>query len=523
MKKTEKNRPDILGAIQTLKDYKNARVSFESRLMREREYWRGQYSSEKEGSSWLFNSIVSKHADVLDNVPVATCLARECGDEKDAEILSKIIPVITDRCDFEHTYSENSWQKLKHGTAVYGVFWNSALSYGDGDIDIRRINIDNVFWEPGIEDIEDSRNVFVTAVWDIDKLCAAYPDIDYRTVSAEAEDIGGYIYGEKINTSEKCAVVDWYYKIRHGEKEILHYCKFVGNHVIYSSEQDDECSDGWYEHGKYPIVIDRLYPCDGELYGFGYLAIGRPSQDYIDRLDKNLLDYTEWASRVRFWAKKSLGVNAEEFSDLSKSIVEVEGDIDEEKLRQIEIRAIDDSVIDVKKLKIEELKETTGSRDVTIGQTSGGVTAASAIKLLQDAGAKFSRDGIENSRRAYIKIIALVIELIRQFYDRERSFRIIGEDGEECYLGFDGSRIKQNGARRPYFDIEIQARKRSPSERESLNSFAKDLYDSGALSPENAEQTLIMLELMDFEGIGKLRRSLRECISSGAKNDKSKI
>ena len=70
-------------------------------------------------------------------------------------------------------------------------------------------------------------------------------------------------------------------------------------------------------------------------------------------------------------------------------------------------------------------------------------------------------------------------------------------------------RVAEEEGRRPHFDIEIKATKNSPSENEQRNNFAKALYDSGAFNKENAAQTLMMLELMDFDGIGKLRSEIK--------------
>ena len=336
-----------------------------------------------------------------------------------------------------------------------------------------------------------------------------YPILDVDSFDSASGELTRAIYGESIDSSEKCAVVDWYYKTYRDGIEVLHYCKFAGNTIIYSSENDENCKDGWYNHGKYPIVFDTMYPCDNDVCGFGIISIGRHCQEYIDTIDKNLMDYTNWASRVRFWAKKSLGVNIDDFTNLSKGIIEVEGDIDEEKLKRIEVGTIDGSVLDVKKLKIEELKETTGCRDVMVGGTTSGVTAASAIGMLQNAGNKLSRDGIENSCRACVEIWEMVIELIRQFYDEERVFRILGEDGEYTYETFSASRINgETGGIAPIFDIEIDTRKRSPSDRDSFNEFAMKLYEIGAFDKENIEKTRMMLGLMDFDGIGRLMSQL---------------
>lgn len=501
--------PDVAEAIKALSYYKREKKELEARLEREKEVWRSVYAG-GESSSWIFNSIINKHADIIDSIPSCICLPREKRDEKDAERLSKIIPVISERCNFEQTYSDNSWEKLKHGSAVYGVFWNGALDGGLGDIDIRPVDLSDIYWEPGISDIQSSKNLFIVGMSDVDQLEAIYPHFKLKNERDEVDKIAN-ILGLNLRSDGKIPVVDWYYKkYTEGGGAILHYCKFTGGTILYSSEEDENCANGWYEHAEYPIVFDTLYPQNDGVCGFGLISIADKTQRYINRLDENILGYSDWASRVRFWAKRSLGVNEKDFLDLERSIVEVEGDIDEEKLRQIEIGALDDSIIDIKRLKIDELKEITGSRDVSQGGVSGGVTAASAISILREAGAKSSRDGISQTYRAYTRIMSLTIELVRQFYDETRVFRIVGDSGKAEYLEFCGRDIRGiDGECRPYFDIEVSASKKSPTEAEQKNTLAKELMSAGAFKRENARETLMMLEIMDFEGIGKLKASIK--------------
>lgn len=507
-----KKYPDIAHGIEVLKNYTEDKASLMKRIKDERSLWSGRYSSVADSSSaWLFNSVINKHADVIDNMPVCVCLPREKNDTENAAILSKIIPVINSRCKFDKIYSDNAWEKIRHGTAIYGVFWNNSINRGLGDVDIRKINIENIFWEAGVSNIQDSSNLFICSVEETSRAMIKYPCLDSDSFSRANEELIRAVIGDRVDPSEKCVIVDWYYKKYRDGREILHYCKFAGNTIIYSSEADENFYDGWYDHGKYPVVFDIMYPCDDDVCGFGILAVGKECQRYIDTLDRNLIDYSNWASRVRFWAKKSLGVNLDDFTDMSKGIIEVEGDIDEEKLKRIDVGSIDGSVIDIKKLKIEELKETTGCRDVMVGGTTSGVTAASAIGMLQNAGNKLSRDGIENSCRACVEIWEMTLELIRQFYDEERVFRIVGESGEYTYESF--SALKINGDTDDgchVFDIEIETRKRSPGEREKMNEFALKLYELGAFDKENIEKTRLMLGIMDFDGIAALREELSE-------------
>lgn len=501
--------PNIEYGVQTLRKYAYAKEELMQRIRSERKFWSDRYKMQSGGSTtWLHNSIFNKHADMTDNMPSCICLPREERDIESAELLTKIIPVINSRCGFDQIYSDNAWNKIRYGTAIYGVFWKSNLCDGLGDIDICKINIDNIFWEMGVEDIQDSKNLFICALEDIDFLKAKYPDMDFDGQRATYGDVTSYIFGNDAQRDNKCAVIDWYYKKHNGEREVLHLCKFCEYGVIYCSEEDENCADGWYDHGKYPVVIDAMYPCDNEAYGFGVIAIGRGCEEYINKLDKNVENYSNLASSVRFWAKKSLGINVNDFSDISKQIVEVEGDIDEEKLKRIDVGSMDNTVVDVIKMKIDELKEITGCREVSVGRTSGGVSAASAISMLQNAGAKFSRDGIENSCRACVRIWELTLELIRQFYTEERVFRITGESGEK-YEYFNADMLRAgDGEYNPVFDIRIDTRKRSYSERQELNEFAMELYKSGAFKKEKLEETKLLLELVDIDGIGRLKSAI---------------
>lgn len=510
---------EIAQAMQTLRDWQAAKRPLDSRLASDEAYWQGRYGSDAPaavrdlgGSAWLFNSIANRHADMMDNFPVCTCLPREQSDEGEAKLLSDIIPVILDRCDFSATYSENVWYKLKHGVCAYGVFWNNALENGFGDVDVRRLDVTNMIWEPGVRDVQKSKHLFLLAKEDTEALERLYPAFSERHKRpADPEQI--FFESEQ----GKSTVVDWYYKKQEQGREVLHYCKFAEGVVLYASENDPAYQKrGWYDHASYPVVLDVMYPEEGTCYGFGMIAVAKQPQIYIDRLDANFMEYADWASRVRFWAKKSLGINQEDFLDLDQRIVEVEGDIEEEKLQQIRVGTFDAGLLTLKKLKIDELKETTGNRDVSQGSLSGGITAATAIKALQEAGNKNARDVIAGSNRAYVGVVMLVIELIRQFYTEERTFRITRENGAE-YLQYSGAGIAQRQVleregvqymRKPIFDVSVKPRVANPLSREAANEFAMALYEKGAFAPENREQTLIMLEMMDFDGIGRIKQML---------------
>ena len=132
------------------------------------------YQSE---SGWLHNVIVSKHADAMEAYPEPLILPREPGDEEEARLLSAILPCILEQNRFEKTYDAAMWQKLKTGTAAYRVVWDGDKLGGLGDIRIERVDLLNLFWEPGVDDIQESRYLFCTHLEDEDLLCEQYPQL----------------------------------------------------------------------------------------------------------------------------------------------------------------------------------------------------------------------------------------------------------------------------------------------------------------------------------------------------------
>jgi hypothetical protein len=89
----------------------------------------------------------------------------------------------------------------------------------------------------------------------------------------------------------------------------------------------------------------------------------------------------------------------------------------------------------------------------------------------------------------------------------------VGEGGGVEYLSLSGKALGERDGYVPFYDIEVDATKKTPTEVQKKNEFAKELFDAGAFKPENVKQTLMMLELMDFEGVGKLKADLRQAYS----------
>lgn len=510
-------KEQVQKANQTLLKYTEGKTNLDRRIV-ENEQWyklrhweclRDKNNDVQPTSAWLFNCIANKHADAMDSFPAPNILPREENDKGEAEMLTSIIPVILDQCDFEQTYSDVMQYKIKNGTGVYGVFWDKNKLNGLGDITIKKVDLINLFWESGITDIQKSRNLFHLELVDNDLLVGQYPQLENK-LGGETIRVSKYLYDDTVDTSNKSIVVDWYYKKNQNGKLVLHYCKYVNDEVLFATENMPEFAEkGLYDHSEYPFVFDVLFPIEGTPTGFGYIDIGKDAQTYIDRGNQAIMQNTLANAKPRYFVKNDGSVNVNEYADMTNDFIHVDGNLGQDSIVPVAGKPLSSIYVEVINNKIDELKETIGNRDISTGGTTSGVTAASAIAAMQEAGSKLSRDNNKASYRAFRKLCLMVVELIRQFYDLPRCFRIMGENGAARYVQYSNAGIQPQmqgidfgmdmGMRLPLFDIEITAQKQSPYSKMSQNELALQFFNAGFFNPQIADQALACLDMMDFD------------------------
>jgi len=521
-------------ATETLIKYQSGKASVDKRVQAAQQWWklkdweeirkeRGTKASTRKPSQtgWLWNAIVGKHADAIDSYPEPLVLPRMADDKEEAEKLSAIVPVVMESNDFEETYNDCSWQKLQEGTGAYGVFWNSQKLNGLGDIDIPKVNILNLFWEPGITDIEESSNVFFVTFEDKDQLEQMHPELKGK-INTNKLTVKEYKTDDSVDRSNKVPVIDWYYKVLADGRTVLHYCKYVGETVLYCSEEDPNCADGYYTDGEYPFVLDPLYPVEGSPAGYGMIDVAKDIQSDIDTLNQAMVRNAVMRSTPRYFMRKDSGVNEDEFSDWSKPIVHTNGQLGTDQLRSVEVAAMGGDAHNMLVQKIDEIKTVTGNMDVNNGGVPSGVTAASAIAALKEDAGRSSKDSTKAAYRAYRKIVLKVIERIRQFYDVPRTFRIMGMQNGEQTMSFEqysNENLKLQtipnmegqdpGLRLPVFDIEVRAQRENPYTKISQNELALQFWGNGMLNPQMTDQALIVLDMMDFRHKEELMQKIR--------------
>jgi hypothetical protein len=537
-------------AMDTLQKYRQGKSALEARVIASEDWWRmrswqriqkGNPEDDKWTSAWLFNVIMGKHADAIAAYPAPAIRPREPDDREEAAKLSSVLPVILEQNDFEEVYSDSQWTKLKQGTLIWHVKWDSSKLNGLGDISVQPVDILSFFWEPGVRDLQKSKNIFLTEMVDNDLLVAKYPELQGK-LNSNPQIQQKYNTDDVISFDGKSMVVDWYYKKYQNGRQVLHFAKLVGDTVLQSTENDTEqkyvtltlpdgsivqqpagrpmAETGLYDDGEYPFVVDALFPVEGSIAGYGYIDIGKSTQEQIDRMNQAIVKNAIMATTPRWFKRSDGSVNEQEFADWTKPFVHVDGNLGQDSLVPIQVNMLSSNYIAILQNKIEELKWTTGNTDVNNGATNSGVTAASAIAALQEASGRSSKDSTKSAYRAYARMIRMVIERIRQFYDLPRQFRIIGQRGAEQFVQYSnqglqpqtlyGANGQPDGLRKPVFDIEVSAQKASEYTSMAQNELALQFFQLGFFNPQMVDQALSTLDMMDFDGKDSIIQKIQE-------------
>ena len=403
-------------ALADLQVYVDAKKAIDNKATENQQWWRlrhwsviGGETNEAQkagldvGSAWTVNSLLNKHADIMDSFPKPNILPREADDEEEARLLTDIVPAILEQNDYEEVFRRSAWDFCIDGAAIKGAFWDTSKHDGLGDIAITNVDVHNLFWKPGIQDLQESDKVFHVSIEDVDVARAKWPEIADKIGPQDSGRITKYIHDDNIDTSNCVEVVDMYYKVPITEpvymdgidengnptkvkvheipKTVLHLAIFVNAELAWCSENEAGYENGFYEHGKFPFVVARLFPVKDTPWGFGYLDIMKHPQKDIDKLDQAIIKNALMKARPRYWARKNANIDVDKFADWNEEIVEVAAGELGDSVRKIDVDDVPNGAMNHLMNKIEELKETSGNRDFNQGGVSGGITAASAVNI----------------------------------------------------------------------------------------------------------------------------------------------
>ena len=517
---------DLVSAIQSLYDeYKTAYKDEWDRLTANEKMYHGDHWSDTGSGSnepqpvmpIIFSTVENIQADLMDEYPEAVITPESSNDEKIGKILTRVVAQNHDACDYLYEYNDLIHDLFVGGYMIQEVGWDPNLNYGFGGAYIRCVSNKNIMFDPLCANIQDGRAVFKIERLPTSWFKQHYPDYaDHFSGGSDLVPDDHFSFGTEIESKETNYMILLEAWIRtydaENHKYSVHMLQIAGGQLLENSYI--EKPEGYFMHGMYPFVCTPLYKIKGSPFGYGIVDMFKNPQQYSDKINQILLKNALTAGTNRILVQKG-SADLDEIRDFSKQIIEVSniGGI-----TWFQDRPLPAFLMNYMINMQNGIKEEAGSNDFSRGNTTGGVTAASAITALMDASSKRSRKEAQVIHNGFAQAVRMELEVEREFETETRTVEITVM-GEKQSLSVHEGFFKdvQNGYDKlpVEFRVSIKPARESRFTKLSNNELILQImtmYQGRTINPA------ILMEAMDFEGkdivLEKLKASQQQSIEA---------
>ena len=517
---------DLVSAIQSLYDeYKTAYKDEWDRLTANEKMYHGDHWSDTGSGSnepqpvmpIIFSTVENIQADLMDEYPEAVVTPESSNDEKIGKILTRVVAQNHEACDYLYEYNDLIHDLLVGGYMIQEVGWDPNLNYGFGGAYIRCVSNKNIMFDPLCANIQDGRAVFKIERLPTSWFEQHYPDYaDHFSGGSDLVPDDHFSFGTEVESKETNYMILLEAWIRtydaENHKYSVHMLQIAGGQLLENSYI--EKPEGYFMHGMYPFVCTPLYKIKGSPFGYGIVDMFKNPQQYSDKINQILLKNALTAGTNRILVQKG-SADLDEIRDFSKQIIEVSNI---NGITWFQDRPLPAFLMNYMINMQNGIKEEAGSNDFSRGNTTGGVTAASAITALMDASSKRSRKEAQVIHNGFAQAVRMELEVEREFETETRTVEITVM-GEKQSLSVHEGFFKdvQNGYDKlpVEFRVSIKPARESRFTKLSNNELILQImtmYQGRTINPA------ILMEAMDFEGkdivLEKLKASQQQSIEA---------
>lgn len=459
-----------------------------------------------------FNNCV---ADQMDNMPEALMIPETKELEAVAEDLTDIVRFVMNRNNYESLHRKRVEDCFCTGTAVTQIAWDADMDDGRGNIALLRWPIESFLWDPAADTIDGARAVFKVSWHPMSWFEQHYPD-KHKEIGSDTGvwstlGVADSQSEDHPSDEDRAMLLEYWYRTYDAKKRrhTINVAYLAGGCLL-------EDHKDVYRHGRYPFVLDVYTPIEGLPVGDGLIQECVPMMRYVNRyanyIDMNL----RMASKGRLLVDRAAGIDRDALLDWETDVVE--GDrIDSSALQWMQTQPFTGAVTQQMLQLQMDIKQDTGQNQFTRGETAGGVTAASAISALQEAGGKITRLRTNVLNQGFKAIAEQVMWLISQFYDSKRVLMVTGgregvNDRREVVADparLFGRKDKGSVTPPPPYTVQIQIQRRNPLRQQAQNELFMQAYamsaQAGQIFPLSA-----LFEIMHVDGKERILPLLKE-------------
>lgn len=433
-------------------------------------------------------------AERMEGYPEAIVLPQRMADKEIARQATEAVKYALEAGRHREHYLKQLHDSLVCGWSVTETGWDGEMHYGLGEAYIRRVDPRCFMCDPCCESLQDGRACFKFTARSREWMKQHYPK-QYPSMTADAERYASERPGLRAQDEDELLLIEYWYREYDGERYSVHMALMAGGVLVEDSREVKP--EGYFAHGQYPFVLNPLYPIAGSPLGFSMVDVLKNPQMYSDKLEQIIMRNSLTSSKLRMLVNRTAEFDEEALLDLRNDVVRGSR-IDEGAVRWFQTAALPAYVTQLPQLYRKNMKDYSGVSDIQRGETSRGVTAASAIMALQDAASKRSKLAEEADHTAFSKAVALMLEVVREFYSEKRLFMSV-ERGEE--IAFSARSLVRDGV--PVeLSVSTKVQRASVYSSAYYNELALELLKLGVLAPPEA------VDMMTFEGKENVKKAI---------------
>lgn len=439
--------------------------------------------------STLLSCIDNVIADQIDNMPEAVMVPEREETAQSAEEMSDVVSYVLYQAGWPGKFQTLMEDAAVTGTGVAEVFWNDDAADGEGLVDVLAWHPEDFYPDPMYEDIQDGRGVFKATHTTVAWVEEHYPKAKGYVTADEYTEQEEEAFFEAPDGDEKVTLLEFWYKRFDAEKRKsrVHMALLAGHALLYSTETGygveggkSEYKEGVYAHGQYPFVLYRYRKVWRQPFGTGMVHDYRDQQLAIDRYQKYIDDNARQSSIQRHFIRKGSGVNIDDVADLTKTIVEWEGNDIREVMQTVQAAPLNNQVYQMMQYLADTMKQDCGQNQFNRGEGGLGVTAASAIQALQEQGGKTTRWHTEQYKDSFREMVEQILWVLSEYITPDRVFRIVGGwdstgNMKNRLITLAPTRKEGDALPRPAYTVRVQVQKNNPLQIQADNEFLQQV------------------------------------------------
>jgi hypothetical protein len=462
----------------------------------------------------LNSTIDNLVADFMDNLPEAVMLPENPEQQPLADQMTDVVAWILHHAGFKEYWARAIEDATTTGTAVLEAFYDDSMDVAGrrGGIGIQSWRPEAWLPDPLYENPQEGRAIFKVCTHPLSYFYQHYPE-KAHFIAADASEVLGYMQIDRLNDvysyndPSVCLIEAWYRRYDPKTKRFaVHMAKVAGRVLLYDSREDNP--NGVYRHGMYPFVVLRFRERRGNPYGTGmcyeYADTQRMINSYVRYIDEN----ARASSKPKLLVAKDAGISASDLADYDKQVLLAER-VDKEFANWFQAAPLN-SLIPTMVARLQDMmKQDSGQNQFSRGEGGLGVTAASAIAALQEAGGKIVRMHTSNFMEAFREMCQQVISLAGEFMDEPMVLMIHGQDGgmPPKQIAFDGRTLTNpnDPYLRPAMYVRVEVQKTNPNQIQAKNQLLLQIAQiAQATSPIPPAMLVRALSMTGKEDIVKL-------------------